>query len=392
MMDWRVAVSSTTCARVPGAICRAGPNLEKPIAVLNCRLDNSRQRSNTLKGMEEGLAPTGELLTRVGAAAVLADVLRDLGVEPQAVFDAAGVDIVRFADPDGRVTVVEVARLSRVSLETSGRPDLGLLIARRAGAQVTGLLGRLVASAGDLRSALHAIIRYGHLNQRDAVVTLTVSGGVATLQFAVAGSSERANPVFEDGTVGMIVNVMRALLGGSWRPSAVMLSHAPNPYAAGYRRFFGAPVRFNAIRTALEFPAADLQRSTVVGAADRRAELEAAADIASAELAIGFEERVRWLIRAHLADPGLSLEQIANLAGLSRRSLNRWLAVRGLTFAQLLRSVRFAAAQQLLVESETPLSEIASAIGYAEPSVFSTAFRRWSGVSPREWRRQHGRV
>jgi AraC-like DNA-binding protein len=341
--------------------------------------------------MEDRPTPIGELTTRVGAVVVLPDLLRDLGVEPQAVFDAAGVDIVRVADPDGRVTVAELARLSRASLEASGRPDLGLLVVERAGAQITGLLGRLVASAGDLRSALHAFIRYIHLNQRDGVYTLTVSDGVATLQFAVAGMSERAAAAFEDGSVGMIVNVIRALIGANWRPNAVMLSHASNSHAASYRRFFGAPVRFNAVRTALEFPAADLERSTVSGAADRRAELEAAADIASAELAIGFEERVRWLIRAYLSDPGLSVEQIAGLTGLSRRSLNRWLAVRGFTFASLLRSVRFAAAQQLLVESETPLSEVATAIGYAEPSVFSNAFRRWSGVSPREWRKQHGR-
>ena len=185
--------------------------------------------------------------------------------------------------------------------------------------------------------------------------------------------------------------MIQALLGGAWRSTAVMLAHAPPPERASYRRFFGAPVRFNALRTGLEFPAADLERPTVSAAGARRAELEAAADIASAKLAIGFEERVRWLIRAHISEPGLSIEQVADATGLSRRTLNRRLAARGVTFARLLRSARFATARQLLAESATPLSEVAAAIGYAEPSVFSTAFRAWSGMSPREWRRQHGR-
>ncbi len=331
------------------------------------------------------------LLTRLGSGAVLPDVLRDLGIEPQGVYQAAGLDIGRLADPDAMISLADLSRLMRVSLEVSNRFDLGILVAGRAGTDVSGLLGRIFRNAEDLRSALHSLIRYGHLNHRSIVPLLTVSDSVATLQFALPGPFGGASVLSEDATVGGIFTHIRAFVGPTWRPSAVMLSHAPNSHAASYRRFFGAPVRFNAVRAALEFPAADLQRSTVVGAADRRAELEAAADIASAELAIGFEERVRWLIRAGLSDPDLSVEQIARSSGMSRRSLNRRLAARGVTVASLLRSVRFATARQLLVESETPLFEVASAIGYAEPSVFSTAFRRWSGVSPREWRKQHGR-
>ncbi len=331
--------------------------------------------------------------TRIGPGSLLPDLLRDLGVEPRAVFDAAGVDMGRIAAPDAMIPLAALARLVRLSVQASGRLDLGLLIAERAGEQVSGLLGRLVASAGDLRSALHDVVRYCHLNLREGVATLTVSGNLATLQFAVTGPflSEGAATVFHDVTVGRYFRMIRTLLGGSWQPTAVMLSHAPPYRGANYDGFFCAPVRFNAVCTALEFPAADLELRLVGGAGDRRVELESAASSASAALAIGFEEKVQWMIRAHLSDPDLSVEQVAVFHGMSRRSLNRRLAVRGVTFASLLRSVRFATARQLLVESETPLSEIAAAIGYSEPSVFSRTFRAWSGVSPREWRRQHGR-
>ncbi len=336
--------------------------------------------------------PAGELLTRVGAVALLPAVLRDLGIEPQAVFDAAGVDMVRFADLESLVPVADIARVAQLCVQASGRPDLGLLIAARAGAGAFGLLGRLMAKADTLRTALHDIGRYGHLNHRDVVATLTVSEGIATMQFALGGAREAAATVYEDGTVGVVFHAIRAYLGESWRPIAVRFSHKLTADAETYRQFFDAPVRFNAVATALEFPAADLERRSVVDASERRAEVEAAADIASAKLAIGFEETVRWRIRAHLSDPDLSVGRVAALTGMSRRSLNRWLAVRGVTFAGLLRSVRFATARQLLLDSETPLSEIATAIGYGEPSVFSRTFRAWSGVSPREWRRRHGRA
>jgi AraC-like DNA-binding protein len=335
--------------------------------------------------------PMGDLPSRVGAAAVLPDLLRDLGVAPQAVFEDAGVDIVRFVDLEALIPQADLVRVARLSAQASGRPDLGLLVAGRVGARAMGLLGRLMRNAADLRSALNDFVRYGHLSVRSMVAMLTVADGVATMQFALGGALEGATGVYEDAIVGVLVQLIREILDESWRPSAVRLSHGPGSDADGYREFFGAPVRFNALGAALEFPATDLDRPTAGGPRERRAELEASARIASAKLAIGFEEAVRCLIRAHLTDPGLSVEQIASLTGMSRRTLNRRLAARGVTVAGLLQSVRFASARQLLVASESPLSEVAKAVGYNGPSVFSHAFRTWSGVSPREWRKQRGR-
>jgi AraC-like DNA-binding protein len=40
----------------------------------------------------------------------------------------------------------------------------------------------------------------------------------------------------------------------------------------------------------------------------------------------------------------------------------------------------------LLARSNTPLGDIALALGYPDQSAFSRAFRRWSGQSPRSWR------
>ena len=105
--------------------------------------------------------PFEELPTRIGASAVIPDVLRSLGVDPAQVFEAANVDLARFADPDGLVRMADLARLVRLAVQTSGRPDLGLLIAERARADWVGVLGQLwrplligaVPSPQKLRSA-----------------------------------------------------------------------------------------------------------------------------------------------------------------------------------------------------------------------------------------------
>ncbi len=329
-------------------------------------------------------------LNRVGAAVMLPEVLRDLGLDVNSLFTAEAIDPSRFSDPEALVPIADLARLVSLSIHASGRTDLGLLVAGKARADKIGLLGALFVSADDLRAALHDFIRFFHLTTRGGVATLTVDGPAAEVQIALVGPYGDASIVFEDAVVGILFHAMKKFLGQAWRPTEVLISHAPTPDSEPYRRFFNAPVRFNALCTAIVFPAADLERRMFAREAERR-RLETAATLAAARLAIGIDEQVRWTIRAHLGRTPVTIGLIAGALGVSVRTLNRRLADRGLTFARLLRDVRFATARQLLAESDTPLAEIASAVGYGDPTIFSTAFRLWSSLPPRDWRRLHGR-
>ena len=73
--------------------------------------------------------------------------------------------------------------------------------------------------------------------------------------------------------------------------------------------------------------------------------------------------------------------------GTSRRTLQRHLAECGYTFSILLRRARLAVATGKLNDPSVKLIEIAFELGYTDPSHFSKAFRRWTGSSPREYRR-----
>ena len=58
----------------------------------------------------------------------------------------------------------------------------------------------------------------------------------------------------------------------------------------------------------------------------------------------------------------------------------------GLSYSALLDGVRRDAALQAVAQTTRALSDIALALGYAEPSVFTRAFRRWTGATPGQWR------
>ena len=85
------------------------------------------------------------------------------------------------------------------------------------------------------------------------------------------------------------------------------------------------------------------------------------------------------------------LEDIAAQMGLTSWSQQRRLRDQGLTFSGVVDKLRCELATHYLAQQQLPISDLAPLLGYSEASAFSRAFRRWFGVSPRQWRAQEGR-
>ena len=77
---------------------------------------------------------------------------------------------------------------------------------------------------------------------------------------------------------------------------------------------------------------------------------------------------------------------MAEFLGVSKRTLYRHLETEGASFQPLLDEVRYGMARELLTITELSVSEIADALAYSTHSHFTEAFRRWSGVTPSDWR------
>jgi AraC-like DNA-binding protein len=82
---------------------------------------------------------------------------------------------------------------------------------------------------------------------------------------------------------------------------------------------------------------------------------------------------------------------VAGRLGMSRRTLARALSAEGVTFSELVDSLRTSLAKRYLSEQELPVSQVAWLLGYREASSFTKAFIRWTGSTPRRFRAVHGR-
>ena len=96
--------------------------------------------------------------------------------------------------------------------------------------------------------------------------------------------------------------------------------------------------------------------------------------------------RVRATIIERLPDGTPSQGNIAELLHVSMRSLQRRLNNENTNFKELLEGTRHELALQYIREPHRTIGEITYLLGFSEPSNFSRAFRRWTGMSPAEYR------
>ena len=97
-------------------------------------------------------------------------------------------------------------------------------------------------------------------------------------------------------------------------------------------------------------------------------------------------EAVSRLIEALLPSGYPAIEDVAKLLCLSPRTLQRLLNGEGISYSDLVDRCRCKAACEALEKTPQSIQDIAARLGYADPSSFARAFRRWTGLAPRAWR------
>jgi AraC-like DNA-binding protein len=101
-----------------------------------------------------------------------------------------------------------------------------------------------------------------------------------------------------------------------------------------------------------------------------------------------FRRDVERQIEIFLPRGATRIESVAKALGLSRQTLYRRLKSEGTTFEALVERVRRRLALRFIRDEGMAVKEAAWRLGFAEPSAFSRAFKRWTGKSPAEMRRR----
>lgn len=190
-----------------------------------------------------------------------------------------------------------------------------------------------------------------------------------------------------DYSVADMASAIRRLGRSEPRPIAVNLAHrAPSDPSAFVAHYGVAPTYGSALYELVYAPGTH----------------ELAIASFNSKLRDYFEEECRQLVDKIGADTGIaeqvrkkliplmdggdtSVEKVAKTLGMSARSLQRRLSDEGTGYNDLLTEIRAEFAKRYLARKTISASEVAYLLGFTEPPAFFKAFKRWTGMTPREF-------
>ena len=327
---------------------------------------------------------------RIGPISALPSILVELGVPPQPVFEKAGVELRTFGNPDTRIAFESLGRLLVESVAASGREDVALLTGARFALQDLDALGQLMRHSATVGDALQALLLHLNLYDRGAApLLLELEPDNVLLGYSVYRNGVPGIALVYDAAVAIAYRLLGELCGPQWKSSRVQFSHRQPGDAGPYRRLFGRQVEFNTDVSGIVFASSWLGEPIAGANADMRRLLAATLQRQWNEGASNFPDQVRAALPQLILSGSATAEAVADLYGIHERTLRKRLGASKAQFRHLIGQARFELAQQLLANTHLPMAQVALALHYATPAVFSRAFRAWANMSPTDWRAQN---
>jgi AraC-like DNA-binding protein len=309
------------------------------------------------------------------------------GATWHALAERAGIDPAAIQDRDSRIPFERYIAVMRAGQALCNDPALALHFGESVDSAELSIVGLIGQACDTLAGAFAQMNRYHRL-----VVDGEGFGGSQRFELVPSAQGHwfvdtRRDPnefpeVTESGFARIVCSMRR--LTDKPLVRAVHVTHAPPGHHAEYDRIFRVPVVFHSDRNAVLLdPSWAVQRIALMPRY-MFGILTAHADglLADLETSRTSRGRVEAVVLPILHTGEVSMEHVAHALGLSRQTLYRRLKAEGVTFEQVLDSLRRELALQYLGGQKVSVKEAAYLVGFSDPAAFSRAFKRWTGRSP----------
>lgn len=305
----------------------------------------------------------------------IAPYLRSRSIDPMEIFRKSGVSPSMMLNADGWISRELCFTLGNTLFAAVGERFPGAAVGGRFKLPDLGTWGVQITRARTLREAFDIAVRGIGLLHQGTDLRFGMKGKQALISFAYQGRSSIEPQQHILGSLAVLRSI--ALRAGA--PDAVGAQFALPYERAGERleETMGSSLTFGADidgilvdRAVLDIP---LQANDRV---PRNYDpLETAGKLGT-------------LITELLPYGSVTIDHVAAMLRMSRRTLQRRLRDFGFAFEELVDDVRRVEAIRRVALGEQSAMEIAFMLGYSEQAHFTRAFRRWTGLSPREYTRR----
>lgn len=315
----------------------------------------------------------------------LVDELKSRGFSPSQIAGNSGVRLWVLDQDEPKLSFDQLALLFERAAELTNDDLIGFRHGQNRDFRRSGLVAYVGLSSPTVQTLLENLSRYQRVSS-DAIEidTSKIGEGIVEWHFHAPRAVSRGQYV-EFGAAG-IIDALRRLTGRRIYPERIDFRHYRSQSDSPMRKYFGCPLKFGSDENRLTLKLSDLSIPLVT--ADNHLyrlmkkyceEAIAKSKSTKPPLIAIVEEAIAKDITATQAD-------VARRIGMSVRTLSRRLSDEGTSYKEVLEDYRAAMSRSMIDGSDMSFTEIAYVLGYADLSTFSSAFRRWNGLSPTQYR------
>jgi len=303
------------------------------------------------------------------------------------VFGRVGVTDDQLDNINCPIDLGSYVQMMELAAAETCNDNFGLWFGQQFKPEMLGLIGAIAIASPTLGAALENLATLFPYHQQATCTAFTRQGELMRLEYRIIDGSIVERRQDAELTLGMFINVLRHCLGAHWAPEEIHFEHPKPGEWRQHGQAFSAPVHFGQRSNALIFRSDRLHQRMPHG------DLHKASMLRDQLMRVGggvgmlpLLGHVKGEIRCCLPDGVPCIQQIADVVGLQRWTLQRRLAECGLSFSEVVDLVRRELAERHIRQRYVTIVEMSEILGYSELSAFSRAFRRWFGVSPQKYR------
>ena len=187
-----------------------------------------------------------------------------------------------------------------------------------------------------------------------------------------------------------IIPIIRSVTNPEWCPKELSFTSHIRPPEVIYNTYPNTRIFCAQPITSITIPTFDLMKTygKVGASALNPHTLPQATNLYQEAAAWELPSYLRTLVKPYLTDGPIKIDTVAEITGISTRTLQRNLKENGSSYSQIIQEARFELACSHLNNQDMKVIDVAIALGYENPQHFSRAFRRISGITPSEYRTQ----
>jgi len=324
---------------------------------------------------------------------ILAYTLDVEGFDSTTVLRQCGIASLDDLQEEGEWLPLELFdRMMAAAIEATGDACFGLVAGKSIALMKYGAMTPLALSTPSLRQLLVDIHRFARLAVEHSEIELVEGPQTAHLLVQPVVRGGLSGHFRMEQVATSAVQMLRFVGAGH-----ADIRHVDLPYpslpgkAQRYAAAFGPRVNFDSKQCTIGFNPALLDQKLPMHdpVAYLTARTRAESVLAAIQTGSDMAELVRqWLLAEFPRLP--SVADTAQHLGMTERSLRRQLGMLGTSHADLTQECQRMMAEQWLAEGRQPLKQIAESLGFSSVHSFHRAFRRWSGLTPSEWREGQG--